>query len=48
MGIRSQKHLEPIIEVDGELQTRLPGVPLFPSLGDDSVLQPTLSWKLVC
>ena len=41
-----QKLLEPIIEVDGELQTRLPGVPLFPSLGDDSVLQPTLSWKL--
>ncbi len=41
-----QTQLEPIIEVDGELQTRLPGEPLFPSLGDDSVLQPTLSWKL--
>lgn len=38
--------LEPIIEVDGKLQTRLPGMPLFPSLGDDSVLLPTLSWKL--
>ena len=45
-GNQQQKMLEPIIEVDGELQTRLPGVPLFPSLGDDSVLQPTLSWKL--
>jgi len=45
-GNPQPKHLEPIIEVDGELQTRLPGVPLFPSLGDDSVLQPTLSWKL--
>ena len=45
-GNPQQKHLEPIIEVDGELQTRLPGTPLFPSLGDDSVLQPTLSWKL--
>jgi len=45
-GNPQQKHLEPIIQVDGELQTRLPGVPLFPSLGDDSVLQPTLSWKL--
>lgn len=45
-GHQQQKHLEPIIEVDGELQTRLPGIPLFPSLGDDSVLQPTLSWKL--
>ncbi len=38
--------LDPIIEVEGELQTRLPGIPLFPSLGDDSVLEPTLVWKL--
>jgi len=45
-GNQQQKSLEPIIEVDGKLQTRLPGQPLFPSLGDDSVLQPTLSWKL--
>jgi hypothetical protein len=45
-GNPQQMLLEPIIEVDGELQTRLPGVPLFPSLGDDSVLQPTLTWKL--
>ena len=45
-GGTHQKQLEPIIEIDGELQTQLPGVPLFPSLGDDSVLQPTLSWKL--
>ncbi len=45
-GNPQQKRLEPIIEVDGELQTRLPGVPLFPGLGDDSVLKPTLSWKL--
>jgi hypothetical protein len=45
-GNSQQKMLEPIIEVEGELQTRLPGIPLFPSLGDDSILQPTLSWKL--
>lgn len=45
-GNPQQKMLEPIIEVDGELQTRLPGIPLFPSLGDDSILEPTLSWKL--
>lgn len=45
-GRTHQKLLEPIIEIDGELQTQLPGAPLFPSLGDDSVLQPTLSWKL--
>ena len=45
-GNQQQKNLEPIIEVDGRLMTRLPGIPLFPSLGDDSILQPTLSWKL--
>lgn len=37
---------EPIIEVDGELRTSLPGTPLFPSLGDSSVLKPTLNWTL--
>ncbi len=45
-GNQQQKMLEPIIEVDGHLITRLPGTPLFPSLGDDSILEPTLSWKL--
>lgn len=45
-GGTSQKLLEPIIEVDGRLMTALPGRPLFPSLGDDSILEPTLSWKL--
>jgi hypothetical protein len=45
-GNQQQKVLEPIIEVDGRLTTQLPGTPLFPSLGDDSVLKPTLSWKL--
>src|SRR5262249_932847 len=37
---------EPIIEVNGKLQFSLPGMPLFPSLGDDSVLKPTLHWLL--
>lgn len=32
--------------MDGELRTSLPGTPLFPSLGDGSILQPTLNWKL--
>jgi len=36
----------PIIEVDGKLQFSLPGEPVFPSLGDDTILNPTLSWKL--
>ncbi|MGB0414014.1 MAG: DUF4139 domain-containing protein [Coraliomargarita sp.] len=45
-GRVTRKTLEPVIEVDGQLRTSLPGQPLFPSLGDDSVLLPTLSWKL--
>lgn len=45
-GGQFQKTLEPIIEIEGQLVTRLPGEPLFPSLGDDSILEPTLSWKL--
>jgi len=45
-GGQYQKNLEPIIEVDGRLITKLPGEPLFPGLGDDSILEPTLSWKL--
>ena len=38
--------VEPIIEVDGKLQFLLPGSPVFPSLGTDNVLKPTLNWKL--
>jgi hypothetical protein len=37
---------QPIIEVNGKLQFSLPGQPLFPDLGDDTVLKPTLSWLL--
>ena len=40
------RYVEPIIEVDGKLQFSLPGSPLFPSLGNDNVLKPTLNWKL--
>ncbi|MFD2257762.1 DUF4139 domain-containing protein [Luteolibacter algae] len=36
----------PIIEVDGKIRFSLPGEPLFPSLGTDSVLKPTLSWQI--
>jgi hypothetical protein len=39
--------VEPIIEVDGKLQFSVPGEPIFPSLGDDNVLKPTLNWKLL-
>ena len=37
---------QPIIEVDGKLQFGLPGQPLFPALGEDTILKPTLTWKL--
>ncbi len=36
----------PIIEVDGQLHFRLPGTPIFPSLGDDTILKPTLEWLI--
>jgi hypothetical protein len=37
---------EPIIEVGDKLQFSLPGQPLFPDLGDDTILKPTLNWRL--
>jgi hypothetical protein len=36
----------PIVQVDGRLQFSLPGEPLFPELGSDAILYPTLSWRL--
>jgi len=35
-----------IIEVDGKLRFNLPGIPLFPSLGDDIILKPMLQWLI--
>ncbi len=37
---------QPIIEVNGKLQFTLPGMPLFPTLGDDTVLKPAFDWAL--
>ena len=37
---------EPIIDVGGKLQFFLPGQPVFPALGDDSILKPALDWML--
>jgi hypothetical protein len=37
---------QPIVEVNGKLQFALPGMPVFPALGDDSILKPTLDWQL--
>lgn len=42
---RGDQHA-PIIEVGGHIRFDLPGTPLFPSLGDDTILQPTLIWDL--
>lgn len=36
----------PIVEVAGKLRFTLPGQPLFPDLGDDSILMPTLTWRI--
>ena len=37
---------QPIVEVEGKLRFGLPGTPLFPALGNDTVLKPTLQWLL--
>jgi hypothetical protein len=37
---------QPIIEVEGKLRFNLPGLPLFPSLTDDTILKPTIHWML--
>jgi hypothetical protein len=42
----SGQGMQPIIEVEGKLQFGLPGKPFFPALADDTVLKPTLVWKL--
>ncbi len=37
---------QPIVEMDGKLHFGLPGQPIFPSLGEDTILKPTLDWVL--
>jgi hypothetical protein len=37
---------QPVIEVNGKLQFNLPGRPIFPSLGTDTILKPTFDWQL--
>ena len=37
---------QPIVEVDGKLQFSLPGTPIFPTLGDDTIVKPALDWVL--
>jgi hypothetical protein len=35
-----------IVEVNGHLEFGLPGEPVFPALGQDTILKPTLDWTL--
>lgn len=37
---------QPIIEVNSKLQFSLPGQPLFPDLGNDTILKPAFNWLL--
>jgi len=37
-------NLEPIVEVNGKLRMGLPGIPLFPTFPNNTILKPTLSW----
>src|SRR5437773_3728886 len=46
MAYQSGGISQPIIEVDGKLRFSLPGQPLFPPLGDDTILKPTIEWQL--
>ena len=44
--IRATPDQAPVIEVDGKIQFSLPGEPVFPSLGDNTILKPRLVWKI--
>lgn len=37
---------QPIIMVNDQIRFSLPGLPMFPSLADDTILKPTLHWLL--
>lgn len=37
---------QPIVEIGGEIRFGLPGTPLFPSLGDDTILKPSIDWTI--
>ena len=38
--------IPPIIELNGQWHTSLPGTPIFPPLQDTTLLKPTLLWKI--
>ena len=46
LGNQSPQYADPVIELDGTVQFRLPGVPIFPHLPADTVIKPELVWKI--
>src|SRR5947209_5198599 len=46
MAYQSGGSSQPIIEVDGKLRFSLPGQPLFPPLSGDTILKPTIDWRI--
>jgi hypothetical protein len=45
-GSQNAGNQQPVIEVNGQLRFSLPGEPIFPDLGTDTVLKPRLNWLL--
>jgi hypothetical protein len=45
-GSQNAGNQSPVIEVNGQLRFSLPGEPVFPDLGTDTVLKPRLNWLL--
>ena len=41
-----QPNEQPLIEVNGQMQFNLPGIPLFPASTDGLLLKPTLRWQI--
>ena len=41
-----QAENQPLIEVDGQLQFQLPGIPIFPGSTDGLLLKPELRWQI--
>jgi hypothetical protein len=44
--VMAQGTTQPVIEVEGKLRFSLPGEPIFPALADDTILKPTLDWRI--
>ncbi|HWB59114.1 MAG TPA: hypothetical protein VG733_06470 [Chthoniobacteraceae bacterium] len=45
-GMGGRNQTQPVINVNGVLQFSLPGEPRFKGLGSDTILNPTMTWKL--